>query len=450
MSRRFSLGRALASENWNEEEYPTQISAEEAEVMNQEAIDLANEINEDNKEVAAMIDKADSLEDMVVVADSIEGEPTEGEVNMAQIVGDMAAAGDDEVTGDDVVQVAAESGAPRSIAVEGLKETIANIWEGIKKWLKEIWKKLEQYFYKVFGNVPRLRKEVEAMRKRADQVDEEGKVIKNENNTFELTAGLDSLKAGQNVTAKWSDTKAAFDTSKKAVEIFSKAGALSGVGKDLKEAVDKYDASNVDSINEVVKALYNGKTLKLSVIDGTPTTDKDFDVTKIANLLGGRDLVESVRKVKDNVSDVELLDKVRSFKVRFETSGNNKSVKKDSVKYTTMKTDEVLAACDACDGMLDALEEFHRGKAKKEMLKYASEIEKACDKVSKESGSIDNENATTKAQLVSNARAVYRLATVYASLSSTLVNQLYAHSLANVRTVLMVCSRSLSAHTKPE
>ena len=47
MSRRFSLGRALASENWNEEEYPNQISAEEADVMNQEAVAIGNEIERD-------------------------------------------------------------------------------------------------------------------------------------------------------------------------------------------------------------------------------------------------------------------------------------------------------------------------------------------------------------------------------------------------------------------
>lgn len=447
MSRRFSLGRALASENWNEEEYPNQISAEEADVMNQEAIELADEIQAENAEVDRMVDVSDSLEDMAVVADQIV-EPTEGEVAMAQIAGDMATAGDDELTGDDVVEVAAESGGVRRIAAESLREKASQVWEQIKKWLKEVWKKVEQFFYKIFGNIPSLRKEVEAMRKRADQVDEDGKIQKSENAKMELTNGLDSLKVGQAVTTKWSETLAGFEKSLTAAKTFAKANELAGFGKTLAEAIDKFEAdkgAGTDGkgapIEGVVDAIYkqNSKELKVHVLgnDG-----KDID-----GLLGGRKLVEKFTLTASTPSNAEKLAAFRGFKVRFETDGD-KGVKKDSVNYTALTTTEVLAACDKADEMLDLLEEFHRGKAKKDMSKYASEIEKACTKVSKAADSISNDDAATKATLVADAKAVYRLSTTYAQVCSTVTTQLYAHSLANVRTLLMLCAKSLSTYTK--
>ena len=437
MSRRFSLGRALASENWNEEEYPNQISAEEADVMNQEAVAIGNEIERDIESVDATLDKADSLEDMAVVADEIV-EATPGEVALAQIAGDMATAGDEELTGDDVVEVAAESNGVRRIAAESLREKVSTIWENIKKVLKEIWAKVEKFFYNIFGNIPRLRKEVEAMRKRAEQIEEDGKVQKSENAKLEFANGVESLKVNQAPAKNNTELSNGFEASLKVAKYLSKSSDLANFGKSLKEAIEAFEpadsAGNTDAglakVVEKVKA-------------------KDFFVfaanDNVSNLLGGRDFKVTLPTFGDKVG-VAALEEARKFRVQFETSGG-KSVKKDAATFTALKTNEVEALLDKVEEMLDALEEFHRGKSRKEMMKYASEIEKACDKVSKEANSLDSETENRQT-LVSNSRAVFRLSTMYAKMANVVSGQLFTHSLANVRAVLMVCSRSLSTYTK--
>lgn len=437
MSRRFSLGRALASENWNEEEYPNQISAEEADVMNQEAVAIGNEIERDIESVDATLDKADSLEDMAVVADEIV-EATPGEVALAQIAGDMATAGDEELTGDDVVEVAAESNGVRRIASESLREKVSTIWENIKKVLKEIWAKVEKFFYNIFGNIPRLRKEVEAMRKRAKQIEEDGKVQKSENTKLEFANGVESLKVNQAPAKNNAELTSGFEASLKVTKYLSKSSDLANFGKSLKEAIEAFEptdsASNTDAglakVVEKVKA-------------------KDFFVfaanDNVSNLLGGRDFKVTLPTFGDKVG-VAALEEARKFRVQFETSGG-KSVKKDAATFTALKTNEVEALLDKVEEMLDALEEFHRGKSRKEMMKYASEIEKACDKVSKEANFLDSETENRQT-LVSNSRAVFRLSTMYAKMANVVSGQLFTHSLANVRAVLMVCSRSLSTYTK--
>ena len=437
MSRRFSLGRALASENWNEEEYPNQISAEEADVMNQEAVAIGNEIERDIESVDATLDKADSLEDMAVVADEIV-EATPGEVALAQIAGDMATAGDEELTGDDVVEVAAESNGVRRIAAESLREKVSTIWENIKKVLKEIWAKVEKFFYNIFGNIPRLRKEVEAMRKRAKQIEEDGKVQKSENTKLEFANGVEALKVNQAPAKNNAELTSGFEASLKVAKYLSKSSDLANFGKSLKEAIEAFEpadsAGNTDAglakVVEKVKA-------------------KDFFVfaanDNVSNLLGRLDLKVTLPTFGDKVG-FGALEAARKFRVQFETSGG-KSVKKDAATFTALKTNEVEALLDKVEEMLDALEEFHRGKSRKEMMKYASEIEKACDKVSKEANSLDSETENRQT-LVSNSRAVFRLSTMYAKMANVVSGQLFTHSLANVRAVLMVCSRSLSTYTK--
>lgn len=437
MSRRFSLGRALASENWNEEEYPNQISAEEAEVMNQEAVAIGNEIERDIESVDATLDKADSLEDMAVVADEIV-EATPGEVALAQIAGDMATAGDEELTGDDVVEVAAESNGVRRIASESLREKVSTIWENIKKVLKEIWAKVEKFFYNIFGNIPRLRKEVEAMRKRAEQIEEDGKVQKSENTKLEFANGVESLKVNQAPAKNNAELTSGFEASLKVAKYLSKSSDLANFGKSLKEAIEAFEPADSASDADVGLA---------KVVEKVKA--KDFFVfaanDNVSNLLGGRDFKVTLPTFGDKVG-VAALEEARKFRVQFETSGG-KSVKKDAATFTALKTNEVEALLDKVEEMLDALEEFHRGKSRKEMMKYASEIEKACDKVSKEANSLDSETENRQA-LVSNSRAVFRLSTMYAKMANVVSGQLYTHSLANVRAVLMVCSRSLSTYTK--
>ena len=102
---------------------------EEAEVMEEEARELAAEITADNAEAERAADLSDSLEDLAVVASSID-EATPAETQLIQLAGDMATAGDEEVTSEDIVP-ATESFVGQRIAVEGFVEKAKQIWEAI-------------------------------------------------------------------------------------------------------------------------------------------------------------------------------------------------------------------------------------------------------------------------------------------------------------------------------
>lgn len=438
----------VAVEDWNDEEYPVEISTEEAEVMQAEATELGNEILGEVDTVNAMIDKTDSLEDLAVVADSVE-EATPQEVQLVQVAGDLATAGIEEVSGDDLVP-AAESFVGGKIAVESITEQVKSIWQNIKRWLKEVWARVEKFFYNIFGAIPRLRKDVKGALERLEKIEDEGKVIGKDNKTFEITSGIAGLLVGSTPVKKDTDFIKALETSKSALSSVFKTTAIAKAGDKLAAAFDKFDpatpeaaAKSLDKVltttQDALDEMSSGLALKAVGISKW----SDFDVLAQEGLLGGKALVGRVRKAGQRQTILEAAEKSRSFRLEF-TSLANKEVKlPDSVKFETMSVSKMKDVLKAVEGLLDVLEDFHRGTGRKDLLKAKDKLVSASDKLESRFKTADD---AKEREILPYARAMYKLNTMYTTVVSASTIQGYQLGLANVRTALLLVAKSAAQY----
>lgn len=447
------MRRFIAKEEFDENEdfvgVDVTTATEELEVMEEEGRELGAEILAENAEAERSVDIADSLEDIAVVADGVE-EATPAETQLVQIAGDMATAGSDDVSAEDVVP-ATEHFVGRRIATEGLVEKAKEIWEAIKRWLKNIWKKVETFFYKIFGAVPRLRKQVEALRKRLTEVQDKGWGIKSESKTFELSSGLEGLRVGDSVKKKYTELKDAVKVSKASFEKVFLSKDFAKYGDEIAKLINDFDPETEDqakkSLGDIVTKIDNNTYFNGGKANSATKFGSDVSVKDFGDMLGGKSLIKRI-KISKNFNALSALEKaeiVRTLRIEFTNLTNKKLKTPESVKFETLNNSEIEAALDDAETLLDTLERFHRGSARKDILKSAKEIEKACDKVEKQYDSVDEE-ATGRDTILACTRAVYKLNMVYASVVSAATTQGFNLCLSNVRTLIMLASRSLSQY----
>lgn len=440
------------AEFWDESEdfngVDIESAMEEAEVMEEAARELAAEITADNAEAERAADLSDSLEDLAVVASSID-EATPAETQLIQLAGDMATAGDDEVTSEDIVP-ATESFVGKRIAVEGFVEKVKQIWEAIKKYLKDLWDKVEKFFYNIFGAIPRVRKQVKALRERLADTQDAGKSLDKDGKKFELSSGLESLKVNEKVATSIGAVLEAFAASVKAGEELFKSKEIAKFGQSIAKAIDKYDpetaAAASKKLNTVVSSVLN-KPITLDKLSGVNRFSKDYEVFGMTGCLGGKAFIARVRKgLMDAKTPLENAEILRSYRVEFTTLTDKKVKAPASVKFETLTFDQMDKALIAISDALSMLEAFHRGSARKDMLAAAKEVEKACDEVEAQQAKSENLSATDEATMLACQRAVYKMNMMYGSIVSTSTTQGYQLLLTNCRTVMMLVSRSLSQY----
>lgn len=142
-------------------------------------IEIDQAINDKSQDVIRSSEIAESLEDLMVVADNISS-VTPSEANLIEIGGNIAVAGT-SANAEDIVP-SMESYVGTKIALEALsdvKEKIKKIWEWIKKTTKEIYKKLSEYIQQSspmiaysLNNVIKLEKEVKELSKKKPKRDQ--------------------------------------------------------------------------------------------------------------------------------------------------------------------------------------------------------------------------------------------------------------------------------------
>lgn len=443
----------VAYEEWGatEYDYDTEISQEEAEVMETEAKTLENEMSNDVQDAERALDTADSMEDLAIIADSVD-EATPTETALMQVAGDMAVAGTD-VDSEDVVP-ATECFKGRRVAAEGFRETARNIWTAIKKFVKDIWAKLEKWFYNIFGAIPLLRKSIEKTRKRMDETLNDGKSIQSDAKKFELNNGLDSLRVGQDVKTKASDINTAAEKFKAVIEGLLDGGIIAKYGDKVADAIEEYEGdtktsaeASANKVADVIDA--NKPTFTFATTPGRHEFGSEYTVVSSNGVLGGREFVcRHKAKPATAASDLDRLNEARSTRFSFQQL-STKVKTKDSIQFETMKTSEIEESMDIAESILDTLENFHRRKGKKDLEKARDRIEKACNQVESQSGKVDDDNVsmTDQREILALTRAVYKFSPTYASLASTTITQSYNLGLQIVRTLLMLSSRSLSQYT---
>lgn len=443
----------LENESWPDWEHTGQVSVEDAQVMEDEAIEQGQELVGEVAEANRMLDVADSLEDMAVVTEPIV-EATPAEAHLVQIAGDMAVAGSDDVTAEDVVP-ATESSIGRRIAHESFTAKAKEIWERIKQWLKDVWKKVEKFFYNIFGTIPRARKTLEGLEKRLEKVEDDGLQPSKDGKNLEISSGIQGMMVSQKPVKSGSELKAALGVTKKAVEYCFNKKTFTDISTALEEGFDNFDLSDEASAKSSLvaiskKVINNLGSSGLSSISGHRWEDEK--VFGIQGVLGGRDLVKHYPNTIDNKSGVLAgAEKLRRARVEFTTFSKKVKVP-DEVKFATLSTGEIRDIIDACYELLNVMEKFHRGSDRKDILKGKDDLIKASERFAKNwEKEVDDDEDGAKARTIRPyANAMIKYNTFYTTLCVTATQQAFSVTRQAVNTAIMLVSRSLSQYKKAD
>ena len=424
------------------------LSFEEYEVVKAEAAQDLAEIQASEAEAERAMDTADSLEDLVAVADTVDA-ATPTEVALVQVAGDIATAGTD-MTSEEIVPVG-ESYIGRGIATEGIVDTVKKIWASIKKFVKDMWSKVTSWFNKFFGTLPNLRKRIEALRKRLEEIQNGSYKLEGDNKKFTLTnvsavtventpikdgkgiiAALkneyvtkDFLTDSKDVTKNLEtllDELEATDTSKPAevmgagldvggflLKVYDEVGVKAVKDGDYSKKVE-FGLLGNKGVGVYVKLITNGDSLEVEVKDKTKVNRSGkkarFD-SHISRLRVYIDKLKSTHpdfcakaiKIIDDVvqkgdySKVILINTIAntiasSFKFRLVEPDTKKKLP-DDIQFTTLTTSDIDAMLEVSEEILDNLETYEKSSSKKDADKLRERFDKFCDSLDKDISKID-------------------------------------------------------------
>lgn len=421
---------------------------EEAQLLTEATQDEAAATTDLN-EIARMNDMSEAIEDLAVIADGIEGEPSQTEAALIDNTAQMAVAGT-EVAPEEVVP-AMESYRGRKIATEGLRETARNIWESIKRILKKVWEKIESFFYKIFGTIPGLRRSIKSLK---DKVrDLSGSVSEKK---ITVSAGVQSVSVDYKTPKNEGDLKASMKTLTTVVEdIFGpNASKMVDMGEAIVDGLNDFDPADpkkslgpfVGKIGKIAKGAVE-KT-NYSAISGNRWPGFKG---KISDPLPGNVSIVSrmpneidARHDDVNVGKLEALRRVTVEVVA--TSDKSKDVP-NSFEMSTMGTSAMLDLLEDAESILDKLEQFQRGKHHADMKKTKAKLDTASDKatsaMAKAEGKSDDKEAKDS---VPYYRALLNFNTAYARWSKDPAMPMVSHSLAFIRGVITCVQKSAAEY----
>ena len=439
-----------------------------AAVSADEAAPLPAEVNVAIAECFRMEQISDSLEDLAVIADGIE-EASPEEVALIRTVSDMAVAGTDvqseEIVPETVVPLQLEvSGAAgnvvtegrfigRRISTEGIRETAKSIWEAIKKFLKDIWAKIETFFYKIFGTIPMLRRKVEALKKRADDLGSSGKTPGKEKIT--ISSGVAALSKDYTPVATAAGLSGCIDDLAAAAKgIYGGyADRLVSLGDDMADIIGDFEpAAKQTSIDKMTALLLKNTLAKSPLFSGSIGSRFPGYGGKVSGqLLGNIVIAYKVKEIgatdtADNSANrITNLITIANFEIKVENAREKTGTVKDDFTMTPFHASDIEDMCSKMLKLLDQLEDFKRGSALKKILTAKEKMKKAADKAESSMGKM-KDDATDKAA-VPTYRALINTNTSFAKWASSPMMQFYRHCITEINAIVAVSSRSLSTYT---
>ena len=419
------------------------LSLEEEELMVDEAQQDAAGAAADLDEAERVLEVSDALEDLAVVADQIE-EATPVEAALIDNSAQMAVAGTDIVP--EEIVPAMENYVGRRIATEGIRETARNIWNSILKFLKGIWEKIENFFYKIFGDIPRLKKNIADMKKRVE--DTNGKVI--ENKTFEMSSSVEAFCINGKAVGNISDLNAGLkDTIKAAQWVYGDyVKGITGMSEKIANAIGDFDAAKPEASAEaVVDAIAAGS--KGAAAPGSHALRKEggFDMKAGTDLLGNVALVGRFHSENTGSQGVlGTLDHMRRSGITLENPADKKKDVPASFKFNTPDLGAIERLLGEAEGLLKVLEDFHRGAKSKDLKKAKDDLEKASNKATASVAKLENSSEDSDKAAVPYYRAVVNFNTAYARWAQSPAIPMMQRSLTTVRAILAISAKSLSQY----
>lgn len=356
------------------------VSLEEEQIISEEIAQMSGDIDDAFNDAQRTIEVSDSLENAADIAEAIET-ATPAETQLLEVIGEAAGAGSTVDPTDIVPSMEGYKGG--KIAVEGIRETAARIWENIKRIVKQIWEKIQKFFYNAFGMIPSLRRRIAAMQERVDSLS--GHTAQEKN--FKVKVGIQRLLVnGKPITNGAGLKKGLEDIRKVSASVYGPlAENVAAVGSKLASAVARFEPAKAeatlkDAIDVVVDFGNKGK----AATHTTKSTNrfKGFAAYESENLMG--DVVVVSKLFTDAKADTALLhaaDAVSKSGVVLAESANT-AKQPTSVDFSTMSLEESNAVLADALSVLDVLESFRRGSKRSAIEKAEKDLDTASSKAS--------------------------------------------------------------------
>lgn len=436
------------------------LSMEEVAILTDDARREAEEANYELTEAERIIEVSDALEDLALIADGIE-EATPAEVALIENAGSLIVAGTD-VSPEEVIPslsggineetgIATESFIGKKISTEGIREIANTLWDNIKKFLKGIWEKIESFLYKIIATIPRQRKEIQKLKEKIYDVEKSGAVQSKEKLT--LTSGVNALCINDSPAASEAALKNGLNeiitvnkfVFGKYVDSVVKIGEV--ISEEIKQFKPKYGAANSGPVcaEQLNKALNRLSIADDGIFVRTDTRIVPGFKTKLSKpLLGNKSLVAKIYEGGDGHTEVlASLDRHRNTRVVvMRTPGT--SMAHSKMEISPIAASGMINLLDDCLSILKSLEDYKTGPKVKMLLAEKRRIETASETATSEMKSVEAGNG--KASDMPYYRSLLNYNTAYARWSKDPMVDVINHSIASVKAISFVVSKSLAAY----
>lgn len=361
------------------------ISMEEEAIMLDESSTCAAEADQDLREAERIVEVANALEDLAVKAGSVD-ELSDSEAALLESAGDMAVAGTD--TAPDEIVPSMESFRQDGkifgkVVMENFREKADRVWQNIKRILKEIWEKIGNFFYKIFGTIPRKRK---ALKSLLEKVEASHSLARDQ---AKFTVGGARFMY---VGATALKTAGAYEGALKEFEKTASwvygdhVSHIKATSDEIAKHLESFDVEKpTEATAAVAKALIGNRVKALPGLASSNGGSRwsNFEVSKGHDLLGGQALFHLTPKKTEGASDLAVLDYARQAMVQLAPSSDKAAPGGQSIEFQTMTQAEMIDSIKLLEKLLDHMEGYQRGKAKGEIEAAKKKIAAASEKAEK-------------------------------------------------------------------
>ncbi len=419
------------------------LSLEEEALVMDEAADTGAQIDGDLNEVERVIEVASGLEDLAVVADTIE-EATPQQLALVQVAGDLAVAGTD-VTSDDLLP-SLESYKGGKISMEGLREIAQTVWQNIIQFLAKIWAQIEQFYHLLFSTIASTRARLNALKERNKAAVSKKSEVKG----IIVNVGVAAICVDYKPVTKESELLAALKNWDTAAEYtFNKhLDGVIAVADVVVKSLANFDPSKAvetatQAKDDIAKVFsQQGKPPGVKGLDGKRFPG--FTTSTGQALLGNVSLLVKAFNSQEGASVLGSLERFRQSGTELGATKAEGDKLPAEVTFETLSNgaiDKVIAECEA---ILKTAESYKTGsrsaqvKKTREALKAAGEKATAAMKKFPTEQNIDSITAHYKALVNFNKSFV--------SWVKNPAGDMLRSSLTTVRAAMMLCSKSLDTY----
>lgn len=425
------------------------LSNEEMGVLIDDAAQDAAQVDTDLDQADKIIEIAQNLEDMTNKAEA-KGELSDGEAAMMESAGDMAVAGT-ELSGEAIIpnmeNYRADGKIQFSLALEDFRSTIRSAWASVKRLIAKVWKYIKDFFYKLVGTIPTLKRRIQGLKDRARST--AGKT--RENAKFEI-ANTQALHVGKAPVKSYEALHSALKVNTKVAENFYGDESLKKAGTAISDSLADFNVDNpgasVDKLAEKLKSALGGggSVLHRSLSD---KRWKGYTTKASDDMLGGKLVVLSVPDASEVEGDgsLGLLNTIRRTLITVEQSHDGDTDTSGNVDFATLSPAEVGNVLDEALRALEKLEDFERGKLKKDLAERQTKIEQAGEKAEKSVEKIrsGSDNAEER-EAVPYYRALIEMAAWYARCVASPSTGIARNIIRSAQITITLAEKSLNQY----